>query len=99
MNGATVQSNIPPDHPEKRRIEDMLREAAADLPESWKITISPLGWRGWAVWITGYPVFRAILLRPVQQNAKSVRLRLKSVLPARARPKGIGARAESLRKS
>lgn len=38
-NRTIVDSEIPPDHPCKRQIEDGLRSALVALPDEWRITV------------------------------------------------------------
>jgi hypothetical protein len=79
-----VDSEIPPDHPAKREIENGLRSALVGLPGEWRIAVVCSRTSVWWVLRVEGPRFEwmTVLADPAQQNALEMTGRLLAALRA-----------------
>ena len=81
-NRMVVDSEIPPDHPNKSEIEQGLRSALVGLPGEWRITVVCSRTSVWWVLRVEGPRFEwmTVLPDPVKQNAPEMTGRLLGAL-------------------
>jgi len=81
-NRMIVDSEIPPDHPAKREIEQGLRSALVGLPDEWRITVVCSRTSVWWVLRVDGPGFEwmTVLADPTKQNASEMTGRLLGAL-------------------
>jgi hypothetical protein len=76
-----LESEIPEDHPQKRAIEDALREVVGGLPGSWKVTISRARIGHWlALRIEGPGLDWTLIMDAGDQNPEFIHHRIGAVL-------------------
>lgn len=83
-NRTIVNSEIPPDHPSKREIEQALCSVLVGLPDEWRITVVCSRTSVWWVLRVDGPAFEwmTVLADPTKQNAPEMTTRLLAALRA-----------------
>jgi len=83
-NRTIIDSEIPPDHPAKREIEQALRSVLVGLPDEWRITVVCSRTSVWWVLRVDGPGFEwmTVLADPTKQNASETTGRLLGALRA-----------------